>query len=104
MIIFLIIKKIIQEFRDNKFIFFNVNLISLIFGFFLASILSTLPSQTGEWGVINAAIIITINEFISKVFYTNSIAKYKNKFLKLINNIRIGVIYGLFVDAFKLGS
>nr|YP_009393684.1 hypothetical protein [Caloglossa beccarii]ARW62246.1 hypothetical protein [Caloglossa beccarii] len=102
MIIFLIIKKIIQKFTTNKFIFFSLNIISLIFGFFFASILSTLPSQTGEWGIVNAAIIITINEFISKIFYR--IKKHENKYLKLINNIRIGIIYGLFVDAFKLGS
>nr|YP_010851384.1 hypothetical protein Ycf20 [Echinothamnion hookeri]WGH14481.1 hypothetical protein Ycf20 [Echinothamnion hookeri] len=24
--------------------------------------------------------------------------------LRLINNIKVGIIYGLFVDAFKLGS
>lgn len=79
-----------------------MNLISLILGFFIASILSTLPSQTGEWGIINAAIIITINEIISKIIYR--LKKSHNKSLKLINNIRIGIIYGLFVDAFKLGS
>lgn len=101
MITSLIIKKIFQKFRTNTFIFFSLNLVNLIFGFFLASILSTLPSQTGEWGIINAAFIITINEFISKLIYRQ---KKKNKYLKFINNIRIGVIYGLFVDAFKLGS
>lgn len=102
MITFLIIRKISCKLTTNKFIFFSLNLISLIFGFFIASILSTLPSQTGEWGIINAAIIITTNEFISKIIY--SLKKYQNKYLNFINNIKIGIIYGLFVDAFKLGS
>lgn len=97
----LILEKIIKKFTNNKFIFFSLNLINLIFGFFLASILSTLPSQTGEWGIINGAFIITVNELVSKVIYSQ---KKKNKYFRFINNIRIGVIYGLFVDAFKLGS
>lgn len=102
MITLLIIKKISCKFTANKFIFFSLNLISLILGFFIASILSTLPSQTGEWGIINAAFIITTNEFISKIIY--GLKKSQNKYLNFINNIKIGIIYGLFVDAFKLGS
>nr|YP_009392444.1 hypothetical protein [Caloglossa monosticha]ARW61006.1 hypothetical protein [Caloglossa monosticha] len=102
MIIVLIIKRITSTLIINKFTFFSLNLISLILGFFIASILSTLPSQTGEWGIINAAIIVTINELISKTIYR--LKKSNTKRLKLINNIRIGIIYGLFVDAFKLGS
>nr|YP_009392851.1 hypothetical protein [Caloglossa intermedia]ARW61413.1 hypothetical protein [Caloglossa intermedia] len=102
MIIILVLKQITSILVINKFTLFSLNLISLILGFFIASILSTLPSQTGEWGIINAAIIVTINELISKIAYRSE--KSDKKSFKLINNIRIGIIYGLFVDAFKLGS
>lgn len=72
-------------------------------GFFFASILSTIPAQTGDWGMISAAIIITINEILSKfVYYKNKNTQYI--VVQLVNNIKIGIIYGLFVDAFKLGS
>ena len=57
-----------------------------------------------------AAIIVTNQEIISKIIY-----QYRNltilrkesmitEFFKQCNNIKIGILYGLFVDAFKLGS
>lgn len=79
-------------------------------GFFVATALSTIPAQTGDWGIVAAAIIVTNQEIISKVIYQyrslkvvprNSII---TEFLKQCNNIKIGILYGLFVDAFKLGS
>lgn len=52
---------------------------------------------------MSGSIIVTLNEIINKNVYkskrTNTIVT-----LQLLNNIKIGVVYGLFVDAFKLGS
>lgn len=81
---------------------FRCKLISLLLGFFIATVLSTMPAQTGDWGIIAASIIVTFNEIVSKLVYN----RQKNKFtlLIIINNIKIGIVYGLFVDAFKLGS
>nr|YP_009395755.1 hypothetical protein [Herposiphonia versicolor]ARW64735.1 hypothetical protein [Herposiphonia versicolor] len=83
--------------------FINISILSLTLGFFFANILSTIPAQTGEWNIMSGSIIVTLNEIINKFIYKK---KYTDKFIifKLINNIKIGVIYGLFVDAFKLGS
>nr|YP_010850791.1 hypothetical protein Ycf20 [Lophurella mutabilis]WGH13655.1 hypothetical protein Ycf20 [Lophurella mutabilis] len=65
--------------------------------------LSTIPAQTGDWNIISGSIIVTVNELINKFIYkTKNIDKLL--ILKLINNIKVGIIYGLFVDAFKLGS
>nr|YP_009295360.1 hypothetical chloroplast RF20 [Dasya binghamiae]AOH77372.1 hypothetical chloroplast RF20 [Dasya binghamiae] len=96
-------KKILKKLFTYRFNFFSLHIISLMLGFFIASILSTLPAQTGDWGIISAAIIVTLNEVISKMIYSYKIYK-KNRILNLINNMKIGIIYGLFVDAFKLGS
>lgn len=100
--IFIIIKSIIQT-LNYKFNIFSLHIINLMLGFFIASVLSTIPAQTGDWGIISGAIIITINEILSRMTY-----KYnKNKkyiLLYFINDIKIGIIYGLFVDSFKLGS
>ncbi len=83
--------------------FFNISILSLMLGFFFANILSTTPAQTGEWNIMSGSIIVTFNEVINKLIYKK---KYTEKFLilNLINNVKIGIIYGLFVDAFKLGS
>lgn len=77
-------------------------MISFMLGFFISSILSTIPAHTGDWGIISASIIITFNEIISKIIYKYNKKKYI--FTYFINYIKIGIIYGLFVDAFKLGS
>nr|ARW60165.1 hypothetical protein [Laurencieae sp.] len=83
--------------------FFNINILSLILGFFFANILSTVPAQTGDWNIITGAIIVTSYEIISKLIYKNNNIK-KSFIINLINNFKIGIVYGLFVDAFKLGS
>ncbi|CCP38210.1 conserved hypothetical plastid protein (plastid) [Chondrus crispus] len=77
-------------------------IISLLLGFFISTALSTMPAQTGDWGIIGASIIVTVYEIASKLIYSR-----KNNILKIpsiINHIKIGIIYGIFVDAFKLGS
>ena len=77
-------------------------IISLLLGFFISTILSTMPAQTGDWGIVGASIIVTAYEIASKLIYNR-----KNNILKIssiINHIKIGIIYGIFVDAFKLGS
>nr|ARW69286.1 hypothetical protein [Polysiphonia sp.] len=82
---------------------FETSILSFILGFFIANIISTVPAQTGDWNIMSGSIIVTFNELINKFIY-----KIKNidnlVTIRLINNIKVGIIYGLFVDAFKLGS
>nr|YP_009511012.1 hypothetical protein [Hydropuntia rangiferina]AXI96685.1 hypothetical protein [Hydropuntia rangiferina]UAD87368.1 hypothetical protein [Hydropuntia rangiferina] len=75
-----------------------------MYRFFLSTVLSTIPSQTGDWGIIAGSLIVTLNEIFSKQIYKYLKKNYKLPILRILNCIRIGVIYGLFVDAFKLGS
>nr|YP_009391818.1 hypothetical protein [Acrosorium ciliolatum]ARW59962.1 hypothetical protein [Acrosorium ciliolatum] len=97
----MLIIKSIKLTINYKFNVFSLHIINLMLGFFIASAISTIPAQTGDWGIISGAIIITINEILSKIIY-----KHNKKYILLyfINDIKIGIIYGLFVDAFKLGS
>lgn len=101
--------------RIRFFGYYNINIISIqilniLLGFFTATALSTIPAQTGDWGIVAAAIIVTNQEIISKIIYQYKSFKYMQKisllniFLKYCNYIKIGILYGLFVDAFKLGS
>lgn len=89
---------------DNKLVDLSLGIVSMLLGFFISNTLSTIPGQTGDWGIIGAAIIVTCYEITSKKIYTNSSVKKDNFILLHINNIKVGVIYGFFVDAFKLGS
>nr|WMP12224.1 Ycf20 [Laurencia verruciformis] len=65
--------------------------------------MSTVPAQTGDWNIISGAIIVTCYEMISRILYKSSIKKTSFT-ISLINNFKVGIVYGLFVDAFKLGS
>lgn len=88
----------------------SFEILSILIGFFTSTALSTIPTQTGDWGIVAAGIIVANQEIISKINYRNhGSAKYKMNtalkgFLKYCNSIKIGILYGLFVDAFKLGS
>ena len=88
--------------------------ISFFFGFFVSSILDTSLGEFREWAIAGAGIIVAVSETISKVFYW-ALAKFSFnrgvnsqyasiKLLSLLNSMKLGVIYGLIVDAFKLGS
>ena len=89
-----------------------IKLIIFFTGFLLSNILDTTIAEFKEWVIIGAALIIASLEIISKNFYSFSIQILKSQkknysvleLLKLFNYLKIGIIYGLIVDAFKLGS
>lgn len=80
----------------------SLNILNILFGFFIATALATISGQTGEWNIISGAIIIGLYEFLSlKTYHYSSTSLFRNNY---INNIKIGILYGFFTDAFKLGS
>jgi hypothetical protein len=99
---------------QNTFLFFNsvfVSFISILLGFFFATTLSTVLGQTGDWGILSSGFLVASLEILSKFVYDvkkNSIIKKNNirilKILRFLNNMKLGFMYGLFVEAFKLGS
>nr|YP_009313875.1 Hypothetical protein ycf20 [Hommersandiophycus borowitzkae]SCW22129.1 Hypothetical protein ycf20 [Hommersandiophycus borowitzkae] len=83
----------------------SLSILYMLLGFFISNALSTIPGQTGDWGIIAAAIIVTVYERISQYTYPLDFKKGVSQvFVNRINYIKIGILYGLFVDAFKLGS
>lgn len=88
----------------------SFELLSILLGFFTSTALSTIPAQTGDWGIAAAVVVVVNQEIVSRINYQNhaslksKIGKALKIFLKYCNSIKIGILYGLFVDAFKLGS
>ena len=80
---------------------------SFFAGFLLSSILNTTIAEFQEWAIVGTAFTIASIEVTSKVFYSIT-PKFSNtpynRFILLVNYIKIGLIYGLIVDSFKLGS
>jgi hypothetical protein len=85
-------------------------LISLLFGIFMGSAISTTTGQSANWDVIVAAILLAIVETVSRAVYSFR-TKYSAKenprrrlLFDVLNLFKIGVMYSLFLEAFKLGS
>lgn len=101
-------KKLQLNHLTNQIFYLSHSILNILLGFFIATALSTIPGQTGDWGVIAASILVTYYEIINYTIYSDSyrLRSYIQRSILLsnINTIKIGIIYGLFVDAFKLGS
>ena len=78
--------------------------ISLLFGFFLGTAISTTAGQTAEWDIVGAAIVVLLTEIISRIFYTRNRQAGRSLLLESLNTLKIGMTYSLFIEAFKLGS
>jgi len=83
-------------------------IISLLLGNFLATALSTSAGQSADWDVLVAAILTSIAEFVSWFVYRGSRPidpqRQRSIVIQILNALKIGLIYGLFVESFKLGS
>lgn len=81
-------------------------------GFLISSLLDTTLGELNEWAIVGAALIVASLETTSKIFYTFLLTSHWIRFKKsyllnlliILNSIKVGIIYGLIVDAFKLGS
>lgn len=83
------------------------NLISFFAGFLFSSIFDTTLAEFQEWAIIGTAFIVASIETVSKIFYSTT-TRFLNtpytRFMSLGNYLKMGLIYGLIVDSFKLGS
>ena len=89
------------------------NLISFLSGFLFSSVLDTTLGEFSEWAIVGAALIVSSLEIVTKIFYSTNSKKHTKKFnkkysiivvLNVLQFFKVGIIYGLIVDAFKLGS
>ena len=87
-------------------------LISFFSGFLTSSIIDTSLGEFSEWAIVGASLVIanieSFNNFYYSVITKNSNLLVKRSYLvvllDLLNFFKIGILYGLIVDAFKLGS
>ena len=89
-----------------------LNLISFFSGFLASSIIDTSLGEFSEWAIVGASLVVANIEAFNN-FYYSLISKNRNTIvnnsyilvlLDILNYFKIGLIYGLIVDAFKLGS
>lgn len=85
----------------------------MLLGFFSANALATILGQTGDWDVIAAGILVAAIEGIGHLMYNRGLPGWKilgdersgvKSWVELLNYWKIGFVFALFVDAFKVGS
>ncbi|GAB4150127.1 MAG: DUF565 domain-containing protein [Cyanobacteria bacterium J069] len=83
---------------------------SLLLGNFLAGAVATTAGATSEWDILAAVVMVAVTEAISRFVYWRGRFQTVNGrprpsiLSDMLNAIKLGLTYGLFLEAFKLGS
>ena len=113
-----LIDRIWQQFvrwAENPWRRLSLLIISLLLGDFLASAIATSTGQRATLDISIAFMLSIVTESISWLVYASSFGRRnlegRNPILgqrpilvAILNNLKLGLVYGLFLEAFKLGS
>ena len=79
--------------------------ISLLFGVFLGTAIPTTAGQAADWDIIGAGLLVLFTEISSRIFYaSNRRGTNRSLWTEMLNALKVGLTYSLFIEAFKLGS
>ena len=78
--------------------------ISLLFGTFLGTAISTIAGQSADWDIIAAGLLVLLTELANRLVYGSRRPAADYLWVEMLNALKIGLTYNLFVEAFKLGS
>lgn len=96
-------RQIRQQLR-NPWRRISVMVIALLFGIYLGVSLAAIAGQLAYLDITVAAIVLLATELISWLFYGGRWNANQTLWGEALNSLKLGVIYGLFVIAFMLGS
>ncbi|ABB57025.1 DUF565 domain-containing protein [Synechococcus elongatus] len=84
----------------------SLQIIFLLFGFWLTNTLSLVAGQSGVWDPSFAAVITISVETCSWLYYRGPGAGKPDRSLPflLLQNLKLGALYGLALETLKLGS
>lgn len=79
-------------------------IIALLFGNFMANAVSSITGQQGDLDVLCSLISLLIVEIFNWLAYGSRNKITRSLGIDILNLFKIGFTYGLFLEAFKLGS
>ncbi len=94
----------LQRWFSNPWRRQSLLLISLLFGFFLGSAIPTTTGQAAIWDITAAGLIVIFTEVVSRIVYRRPQQTRTSIWVEVANSLKIGLTYGLFLEAFKIGS
>jgi hypothetical protein len=100
---------------ENPWRRLSLIIISLLFGNFLASAIATSTGQRANLDIFVSISIVAVVESVSWLTYGTIFGRRSSEdrelffgqrpiLIAILNSLKLGLIYGLFVEAFKLGS
>lgn len=89
----------VNNFFDTPVKILPVAAASLLFGFFAATSATTIIGSVADWDPLAAAVLLILTESFTKYYYSEP---RSSRLLQLANAFRIGLVYGMVVDSFKL--
>jgi hypothetical protein len=103
------------QWAENPWRRLSLIIISLLFGNFLASAIATSTGQKANLDIVISIALLGIVESISWLTYGSALGRRKSVgsngiigqrpiWIAILNSLKLGLVYGLFVEAFKLGS
>ncbi|PSB20803.1 hypothetical protein C7B76_05700 [filamentous cyanobacterium CCP2] len=113
-----LVDRLLEQFNQwirNPWRRISVIIISLLLGNFVATVVSTVAGQRAELDVYLAMLLLIFTEITSWLVYRGDTIRDRRTpkgelsaarplFAEMLNCLKIGLVYGLFVEAFKLGS
>lgn len=86
----------------------SLNLIGLLLGFFMASAIVSSAGQDAVWDTTGAGVVIIFVEILNRSIYgrnnKSSASMRRSLLVDVLNKFKIGLTYGLFLEAFKMNS
>ncbi len=99
------------SFTTNPWRRISLVIISFLLGNFLGTAIITTAGQTAIWDLVAAFLLVVFTEFISRFVYRPSAPRVVSPetdgttlLPEILNTLKIGITYSLFIEAFKLGS
>ena len=96
-------QQINQELR-NPWRRISVLVMALLFGIYLGISFAAIAGQTQYIDVSTAALAMLFTELVSWLFYSSRWHARRSIWGEALNALKVGLIYGLFLIAFMLGS
>ncbi|NJK38621.1 MAG: DUF565 domain-containing protein [Oscillatoriales cyanobacterium RM1_1_9] len=82
----------------------SVIAMSLLFGTFLGLAIASVSGQESRWDIVVSTLVVLITEVISWLSYRRQSQTRRPLWLEILNSLKIGVVYSLYLLAFILGS
>lgn len=94
----------LNQFFRNPWRRTSLLIIGLLLGFFLGSAISTSAGQKAELDIVQAFVLLLATELVSRFTYGGNSRFRRMLVAEFLNALKLGLIYSLFLEAFKLGS